>query len=274
MENETRGPGGIFGVDAIRAKTKEWYQILFVPYAIIFIPYTVLGTVAAGVAFYSGADPNNLKFKWIPLGIFLFVVIVIGLAFLRWKSNRQARLRSFNKSVRVLEEQNGLHFRESGEVDYCSSHIISPVDGNTSRMTLFLEWHGSLDDIKVEEQDGCKIAIAKAKETSGINIIADFSRILPKGCIYPFSFILRFDNSSELIRPFLKKVVPPLPENLLVQFLKFENNAPTRFVEAIYPAGHIEVAERETYKVVQGGYHDYPVPRPRQGKSYKIAVSE
>ena len=141
-------------------------------------------------------------------------------------------------------------------------------------MTLFLDWHGSLNDVTVEEQDGCKTSITKAKETSGIHIVVDFSRILKKNCEYPFSFILRFDNTNDLIRPFLKKVTPPLPENILVQFLKFDDNAPTRFVEAVYPAGHIEVPQREVYKIVVGGYHDYSISRPRQGKSYKIAVSE
>ena len=274
MENDTGALGGSLRFGLALTKAKEWYQVLFVPYAIIFIPYVVLGTVAAGIAFYSGVDPETLKFELIPLGLSVGVIAALWFATMRWNRNRVARGQSLNKRIRVLEETNGLHFRGSGYVDYCASQLVCTLDNRSQEMNLFIDWHGSLKDLTVEASEGCNIKIKKLRESSGLNVIVNFGRILPKNCKYPFSFILRFDNSSELIRPFLKKVTPPLPERYLTQFLKFDDNAPTRFVEAVYAAGYIEIPESENYKTVQGGYHDYTIVRPRQGKSYKIAVSE
>lgn len=273
MENQPGGTKGNFDVGTI-AKVKEWYQILFVPYAALFIPYVCFGTLAALSAYYLGVDEDVLKFKWIPTGIGVGMLFFLGISLRRWWKNRQARAISLNKYIKIIEEHNCLHFRQGAFVDYSSYYLISPVDKSTSEMTIFLEWHGSLDDLTVEAQDGCRIRFSRLKESSGINVIADFQRILKKGCRYPFSFILRFDNSNGLIRPFLKKVQPYLPELLLVQSLEFDEKPPNRFVESTYSAGYVESAERDEYKIVQGSRHDYPVHHPKQGKSYKIAAAD
>ena len=136
MANETEGAGGGLGFGTFFAKLREWYQILFVPYAIVFIPYVVLGSDGAVIAFYSGVNSDNLKFKWIPLGIAAGFLVMAALTILRRIQNRRARLQSLNKMIRVLEEKNGLHFRENGYVDYCQSLKISPLNNNDTARSM------------------------------------------------------------------------------------------------------------------------------------------
>lgn len=252
----------------------RWYKYLFVPYAALFIPYVILSIGAGSAAFYFGIPADYIKYIYLPSIVALSACYFLFRTIQRWKNNRAARKKSLNPSVKILEESNGLHFKQNDVVEYCVDMLIKSIRSEISNMTLFLEWHGDVNDTKIIYQSGCCVVIQKAKETSGVNLIISLNRNIMKNRKYPISFIIQFNNHNKLIRPFLRKVQPYLPEVKFVQFLKFDDNEPMRFVEATYSAGNVERASDEKYITAYGGYHVLEIPYPAQGKSYKIASQE
>lgn len=257
---------------------RGYYSVIFVPYALSFWGYLLVSALIAGGSYFFGAPPSFIGFVILPIvlgcGIAILTCFFSCREFAIWNRNRKARNNSSDPLIRLLEEKNGLHFKPNNIVEYCKEIKIKPLSESATKMTFFLEWHGGLEDVRVVSKTGCDIHVQKKKEDSGIDVVASFTRNLSPRSEYPFSFILEFKNHSNLIRPFLRKIQPYVAERLLIQFLKFEQNRLTRFIESEYGGPYAGSPLNEKVTEVSGGYHEHKILRPRQGRSYKIAVEE
>lgn len=253
-------------------RVERLYKIVHVPYAIISLISIFFGIVAYFAVKVLALSDHLLYWRVLPIGLVLIFFVWSGRRTQTLWRNRAARLKSKNPNIRTLDEVTRLKFVPGNRVEYGASVVIVAVKQPAESFIFSISWAGPRESIKILSQEGCNLEFRRDESSRWFAITCRFDREIPVGTEYSFELNLEFDNSQSLIRPYIQKFPPYLPERSLTQTLIFEDRAQFRFVEEEFENSENHKSRKTKFLVSPNSWHSFKPRKPVQGRSYKISI--